>query len=625
MKKGKQIFIFFILLLFLVLGANFIYALEVKYPNLPVGPDPPTATSTLPDYVNYLFYLALYVGAVLSLSVLIYAGFLYVTSFNKPQRLISARQWIKSAVLGLLILFISVLILETINPQFAVLELPPLEKIETIEKQEAPSLELKSTLSSIHVRLPFGQLIMKIFETYISDVSQLELKIPRTQRIITNVNETSHVAEKLKNQNERLVKLTEQCSCYNVSPGNTPSGCSSDPCYSVREDVANSEDMDDIKLSNLEQINLLKQERNKTITENKDLKTELDRLKRVENFIRYCPALLKDSYAQFLDRKKSYENQGGTVREFDFWDNISITYLDKKGRETTDWATFVCLIGGNVLSISESPFEEELTKGPEEEIETWEGSKACSSEIPVGEIIDRAKRGAHLLINKLEELIVLDKKIIEATDQMQVLINQCSSQRCILQQGVCIGNPCPTAEIIKKMEEIKETFDRINIITKNPEPQEKERKEEIGIIPLINFNDPNSFISELIKDLDNIKEAGKDEQGRPIGTIGIRHPLEACETPEYKQLLFTCRNSVGKLGPEGKGVGTCCMDEIVFQECLNECYLEKGENFEKEDKYKKCLQECLDKKSLEAKEAGAIKPEEIARCRHLLNFYCCEK
>ena len=59
------------------------------------------------------------------------------------------------------------------------------------------------------------------------------------------------------------------------------------------------------------------------------------------------------------------------------------------------------------------------------------------------------------------------------------------------------------------------------------------------------------------------------------------------------------------------------MDEIVFQECLDECYIEKN--------YKQCLDKCLKKKSLEAKAAGAIRPEEIAQCRHLLNFYCCEK
>jgi len=77
---------------------------------------------------------------------------------------------------------------------------------------------------------------------------------------------------------------------------------------------------------------------------------------------------------------------------------------------------------------------------------------------------------------------------------------------------------------------------------------------------------------------------------------------------------------VGRLGPEGKVIGTCCMDEIVFQECLNKCYLEQGEG-----KYKQCINQCLEEKSLEAKAAGAIRPEEIASCRHLLNFYCCEK
>ena len=627
-RKKQTLFFFFILLLFLILGANFLYALEIQYPNLPGGPTPPTTTSTLPDYVNYLFYLALWTGIILAAGLLAYAGFLYITAFNKPDRIISARQWVKSAVLGLLILFTSILVLESIDPQFTVLRLGPFEKIESIKKEEIPEPKLESILSSIHIKLPFSQLIMKIFENYISDISQQGPKIPRMQSIKQNAIQTLIIAEKLKEQNEQLKNLTAKCSCYELGPGNTSSGCTSDPCYSVREDVANLEDMDDIEIKNLEQIELLKKERGKTIAELKDLKIELNRLERVEKFIRYCPAFLKDSYAQFLARKKHYENQGGIVREFDFWDDISVVYLNKKGEETTDWATFACLIGGNALSVAESPFEKELEKGPEEEIKTWEGSKACSAEIPVGEIIDRAKRLTRLLIEKLENLISLDKSMIEATDQMEVLINQCSSQRCILQQGVCIGDPCPRQEIANQFAKIEQIFERqieekeqgIKNIVANPEFEEKEKKEKIGVIALINPDNPNSVVSKLLDDLDKIEKVGIGEQGQSTGTRAIRHPLQVCESPEYGQALFTCRRAVGNLGPEGKGIGTCCLDEIVFQECLNECYLENGGK-----EYKKCLQECLDRKSLEAKAKGVIRPEEIARCRHLLNFYCCEK
>jgi len=426
MGKKKQKLIFFILLLFLILGANFIYALEVKYPPI-YSPDrliTLTTESTLPDYVNYVFYLALWIGIGLSFVLLFYAGFLYLTSFNNPERITSARQWIKAAILGLLILLTSILVLESINPQLTILELSSIDKIETDKREIVPDPELKSVLSSIHVKLPFGQLIMKIFETYNFNAGSQEPKKPRISRIMENTSNLLDIAEKLKDQNEKLANLTKQCSCYNVNPGNTPSGCSSDPCYNVRKDI--TENMDD----NLEQLNLLKQERDKTIVENKELKTELDRLERIEKFIRYCPALLKDSYSQFLIRKEHYENQEGIVREFDFWDDLSIVYLNKEGKKTTDWATFVCLIGGNALSVGESPFEEELEKGHEEEIETWKSSSACSIEIPVGEIIDRAKRITALLINKLEQLIILEKEMIEAVDQMQVLISQCSSQRC---------------------------------------------------------------------------------------------------------------------------------------------------------------------------------------------------
>ena len=48
-KKIKLLLLFLLLLFFL--GANFIYAAEIKYPNLP-GIDPLNEKSTIDDYFN---------------------------------------------------------------------------------------------------------------------------------------------------------------------------------------------------------------------------------------------------------------------------------------------------------------------------------------------------------------------------------------------------------------------------------------------------------------------------------------------------------------------------------------------------------------------------------------------
>jgi len=51
------------------------------------------------------------------------------------------------------------------------------------------------------------------------------------------------------------------------------------------------------------------------------------------------------------------------------------------------------------------------------------------------------------------------------------------------------------------------------------------------------------------------------------------------------------------------------IDEQIkdFQDCLENCYLEVGQ-----EKYKTCLQNCL-----------KDKPEPQKWCQHYINFYCC--
>ena len=117
--------------------------LEITYPPLPSGTGilPPTTVDTLlPSYVAYIFYFILGASGLIALVVIVIAGFQYVASAGMPEKLNDAKNQIFSALLGLVILFSSFLILNTINPEFV--RLPRLPATPPVIPQLAPGVLL---------------------------------------------------------------------------------------------------------------------------------------------------------------------------------------------------------------------------------------------------------------------------------------------------------------------------------------------------------------------------------------------------------------------------------------------------------------------------------------------------
>lgn len=71
----------------------------------------------LPQQIGNFYAFALGIGGLLALGVLIFGGILYTTSAGNASRQDDAKQWITGALVGLLILFGSWFILNTINPE----------------------------------------------------------------------------------------------------------------------------------------------------------------------------------------------------------------------------------------------------------------------------------------------------------------------------------------------------------------------------------------------------------------------------------------------------------------------------------------------------------------------------
>ena len=127
-KKYKLISLIFLIVLFLIKAAPVLALLEVTYPSvfgLPALNDQPT----LPDYVRYFFTIGIGLAIFAALLAIAYGGIKYLISFSRGKFTDDAKDWIKSGILGLLIVLCSYLIAYTINPQLVGLKLDPFPAI----------------------------------------------------------------------------------------------------------------------------------------------------------------------------------------------------------------------------------------------------------------------------------------------------------------------------------------------------------------------------------------------------------------------------------------------------------------------------------------------------------------
>jgi hypothetical protein len=362
--------------------------------------------------------------------------------------------------------------------------------------------------------------------------------------------------------------------------------CTCDPCSNVRGGLEKI-----VQQKNLPAVARLRTEQQKTSREIRLLREELTKLARVKNYLpNECRLWTAQSLSEFLIRVDEFESKEGKLRRINFWDDMtSVRQKDK----TRDWASFYCPVGGTTFAEQPPPPALAAPK-PEIPEEYTAVIKSCPQEAPVGDIIDRAERTAKLLIEKMERLIDLQGKMITAVDRMQVLISQCSSQRC---RSVCIpvpkigcikrceGTPCPFGEISKQVEKIAEIQEKINKLVNEA------ADEEIGIIPII-----DKKVSSILKNWDQ----------------DVWLTFKQCVVKGGDRVLFDAQRTIGALDPRGEVIRTACESEPVFKEAQSKCYLQ-----ESQENYRQCLNRFLNEK---AKQLGV---QAIGWCRNRLNFFCC--
>jgi hypothetical protein len=124
----KKRFLIFLFLFSLASVPLFVFAQATINPAIPgMG----TVSSTTPPgaWVSKIYDFALMIGGVLAFGAIVYGGVLYAASMGNPSKQSEGKEWVTSALLGVLLLGGAYLILYTINPDLVNLNLPNLTAI----------------------------------------------------------------------------------------------------------------------------------------------------------------------------------------------------------------------------------------------------------------------------------------------------------------------------------------------------------------------------------------------------------------------------------------------------------------------------------------------------------------
>jgi hypothetical protein len=88
------------------------------------GTNSNSSSSSPGAFVANFYQFALMIGGVLAFGVIVYGGVKYMASAGNPSGQSDAKEWIESALLGLLLLVGAYFVLNVVNPQLRTLSLP---------------------------------------------------------------------------------------------------------------------------------------------------------------------------------------------------------------------------------------------------------------------------------------------------------------------------------------------------------------------------------------------------------------------------------------------------------------------------------------------------------------------
>lgn len=117
----------------------------------------------LPELIGSFYQWALGIGGLIALGILIFAGILYTISPGNSSRQGDAKTWIGSALVGLVLLFGSYAILNTVNPDLMKLRFS-LDGVESSAPASSPAAPLEPPEPGEKVSLGIAQLIGNFYQ-----------------------------------------------------------------------------------------------------------------------------------------------------------------------------------------------------------------------------------------------------------------------------------------------------------------------------------------------------------------------------------------------------------------------------------------------------------------------------
>jgi len=328
MNKKKKNILFFLYLLFLFLGACFVFVqareLEIKYPGLPSGVEVPATTETaFPVYVRYIFNLAIMIAGIVAFGALVFGGIRYLTSGGSPSTQKDASGQIAAAFFSLIILLSSYLILFTIDPELVVFSSPSLEKIPSPDTLPPSVFERPA----IYQEIPTGYFVDKNL-----DKERLNKVDDLSKKIMQKVEELKNLAGQLENLTKecrcegRTIPNPSSCMPGNICPSNIT--CQGD-FYSSHDPCPNRTQIDRKKDEIMTKVAEIRQLKTNLETEKEGLVKDLADLTKAENIMINCfdqPI----GYALLISLKEILDIQ---VEKIEGWNSIT----------TKDEATFYCI------------------------------------------------------------------------------------------------------------------------------------------------------------------------------------------------------------------------------------------------------------------------------------------
>lgn len=94
-------------------------AVEFTLPGGIHGPEAGT-----PGFIDNFYRFSLLIAGILAFGAIVYGGIKYTFAAGNPSGQSEGKEWVKGALLGLLLLGGAYLILQTINPELVELKLP---------------------------------------------------------------------------------------------------------------------------------------------------------------------------------------------------------------------------------------------------------------------------------------------------------------------------------------------------------------------------------------------------------------------------------------------------------------------------------------------------------------------